>query len=57
MNILHVKSIKLTHALCIPRSFWRFKLALPSLLSMSKDNSDGKANLKRQKSQETTREA
>ena len=24
MNILHVKSIKLTHALCIRRSFWRF---------------------------------
>ena len=23
MNILHVKSIKLTHALCIRRSFWR----------------------------------
>ena len=24
MNILDVKSIKLTHALCIRRSFWRF---------------------------------
>ena len=38
--------------------FYRFKLALPSLLSMSKDedmdNSDGKASLKRQKSPETT---
>ena len=38
--------------------FCRFKLALPSLLSMSSsfdmDNSDGKANLKRQKSPETT---
>ena len=43
MNILHVKSIKLTRALCIRRSFWRF---LP-------DNSDGKASLKRQKSPET----
>ena len=35
-----------------------FKLALPSLLSMSSsfdmDNSDGKASLKRQKSPETT---
>ena len=26
MNILHVKSIKITHALCIRRSFWRFLL-------------------------------
>ena len=37
--------------------FCRFKLALPSLLSMSKDevdNSDGKASLKWQKSPETT---
>ena len=38
--------------------FCHFKLALPSLLSMSKDeyfdNSDGKASLKRQKSPETT---
>ena len=40
--------------------FCRFKLALPSLLSISKDevfdmdNSDGKAGLKRQKSPETT---
>ena len=40
--------------------FCRFKLALPSLLSMSKDevfdmdNSDSKASLKQQKSPETT---
>ena len=38
--------------------FCRFKLALPSLLSMSKDedmdNSDGKASLKQLKSPETT---
>ena len=37
MNILRVKSVKPTHALSIRRSFCRFKLALPSLLSMSKD--------------------
>ena len=24
MNILHVKSIKLTHIQCVRRSFWRF---------------------------------
>ena len=50
MNILHVKSIELTHISCIRRSFWRFlaisgdfcrfKLALPSQLFMSKDDFD-----------------
>ena len=42
MNILHVKSIKLTHAMpcvsvVVSGDFCRFKLALPSLLSLSKD--------------------
>ena len=39
MNILHVKSIKLIQILCVRWSFGdlcRFKLALPSLLLMSK---------------------
>ena len=35
MNIFLVKSIKLTHTLCIRCIFWRFKLALPSLLFTS----------------------
>ena len=40
MNILYVKSIKIAHILCVLCSFGRFccfKLALPSLLFMSKD--------------------
>ena len=40
MNILCVKSIKIAHILCVLCSFGRFccfKLALPSLLFMSKD--------------------
>ena len=40
MNILHVKSITLTHIMCVRCSFWRFhrfRLALPSLLFLSKD--------------------
>ena len=41
MNILHVKSIKPTHILFVRCSFcdfYRFKLALPSLLFLSKDD-------------------
>ena len=40
MNILHVKSIKLTHILClvvVSGDFCRFKLALTSLSFLSKD--------------------
>ena len=40
MNILHVKSITLTHIVCV--------------LCQDINNSDGKANLKQQKSPETT---
>ena len=36
MNILHVKSITLTRILCVS-DFCCFKLALPSLLFLSKD--------------------
>ena len=37
MNILLIKSIKRTHILCVRCSFWRFKLALSSLLFLSKN--------------------
>ena len=47
MNILHVKSIKLTP--------YRSKSECAALTSsFDMDNSDGKASLKRQKSPETT---
>ena len=42
MNILHVKSITLTHirvSVVVSGDFCRFKLALPSLLFLSKDES------------------